>query len=80
MDLNAAIKSAEDGAVIRDDTTMRVGWTVRYLPAEKLLWYFNPKGERAHRIKFSDAQRASYQWKIVDPADVPEAQPQPKKE
>lgn len=66
MDLNAAIIAAEAGALVRDDASMTVGWTMRYIKTDKLLYYFNPKGERAHRVSFQDAQRASYQWKIVD--------------
>jgi len=66
MDLNAAIKAAESGVAVRDDATMTVGWTMRYVKEDKLLYYFNPKGERAHRVAFHDAQRASYQWKIIE--------------
>lgn len=68
MDLNSAIYAAEAGDYVRDDASMTPDWTMRYIKAEKLLWYFNPKGERAHRVKFSDAQRASFQWRIVDAA------------
>lgn len=70
MDLNAAIAAAEAGAVVRDDASMTPGWTVRYVKEAKLLLYFDPKGERAHRVKFNDAQRASYQWRIVDPKPI----------
>jgi hypothetical protein len=65
MDLNDAIHTAQCGGFVRDDATMRTGWSVRYVKEEKLLFYFDPKGERAHRVQFSDAQRASFQWKIV---------------
>jgi hypothetical protein len=65
MDLNSAMHTAECGGHVRDDTTMRADWTVRYVPTEKLFYYFNPKGEQAHRVQFSDAQRASIQWRTV---------------
>lgn len=66
MDLNAAIKTAEAGVTVRDDATMATDWTVRYIKEERLLYYFDPKGEKRHKVKFSDAMRASYQWRIVD--------------
>lgn len=65
MDLNSAMHTAQCGGHVRDDTTMREGWTVRWVKEEKLLYYFDPKGERAHLVKFSDAQRTSFQWKTV---------------
>lgn len=65
MDLNNAIQIAEAGKSVRDDATMTPGWSVRYIKAEKLLYYFNPKGERAHKVRFSDAHRASYQWRTI---------------
>jgi hypothetical protein len=65
MDLNSAIHTAQCGGHVRDEATMREGWTVRWVADEKLLYYFNPKGEKAHKIKFTDAMRASYQWKTV---------------
>lgn len=71
MDLNDATHSAQCGGFVRDDATMRHGWTVRWVPEEKLLYYFDPKGEKAHKIKFTDQMRASYQWRTV-PADYPQ--------
>lgn len=65
MDLNSAIHTAECGGHVRDDATMYAGWSMRYVKEEKLLYYFNPQGERAHKVKFSDAQRASSQWRTV---------------
>lgn len=65
MDLNAAMDTAKSGSPVREDVLMREGWTVRYVATEKLFYYFNPKGERAHKIVFNDAHRASYQWKIA---------------
>lgn len=65
MDLNSAIHTAECGGHVRDDATMSPDWTVRYVKEEKLLYYFDPKGEKRHRVKFSDAQRSSYQWRTV---------------
>lgn len=70
MDLNAAIKTAEAGLIVRDDATMALGWTVRYVKPEKLLYYFDPKNEKRHKINFSDAQRASFRWRIVDAAEL----------
>lgn len=66
MDLNAAIQTAEAGVAVRDDATMTADWVVRYDTKEKLLYYFDPSGAKKHRVKFSDAQRASYRWRIVD--------------
>ncbi len=66
MDLNSAITVAESGTPVRDDASMTLDWTVRYVKEEQLLYYFDPKGEKRHKIKFSDAQRASYQWRIVE--------------
>lgn len=66
MDLNSAVQAAaRNGAHIRDDATMKEGWTVRFVKEEALLFYFDPKGERAHKLRISDAQRASFQWRIV---------------
>lgn len=66
MDLSSATYVArEQGAHVRDDATMREGWTVRWVPEEKLLYYFNPQNERKHKVQISDAQRASYQWRIM---------------
>lgn len=65
MDLNSAVDAAEAGATVRDDATMTADWTIRYIPKEKLLFYFNPKGEQAHKVRFSDAQRASFSWRVV---------------
>lgn len=65
MDLNSAIHTAQCGGHVRDDATMIAEWTVRYDADEKLLYYFNPRGEKAHRVRFSDAQRASFQWRTV---------------
>ena len=71
MDLNSAIHTAQCGGSLRDDATMSVGWTVRWVADEKLLYYFTPKGEKAHKIVFNDRMRASYQWRTV-PADYPQ--------
>jgi len=65
MDLNDAVHTAQCGGFVRDDATMAPGWSVRWDKDEKLLYYFNPKGERAHRIRFSDQMRASYQWRTT---------------
>lgn len=65
MDLNQAISVAQSGGFVRDDANMRVGWTVRWSPDDKLLYYFKPTGEKAHKIIFSDPMRASFQWRTV---------------
>ncbi len=65
MDLNSAIHTAEHGGFVRDDTTMSLGWSIRLVPEKKLLFYFNPKGEQAHQVHFSDAQRSSFQWRTT---------------
>jgi hypothetical protein len=65
MDLNSAIHTAECGGHIRDDVTMAAGWSIRFDKGEKLLYYFNPKGEKAHKVRFSDAHRASFQWRTT---------------
>lgn len=65
MDLNEAVHAAQCGAHVRDDATMKPEWTVRSVADDKLLYYFNPKGERAHKVRFSDAQRSSFQWRTV---------------
>lgn len=65
MDLNSAIEIAKTGEHVRDDASMVEGWTVRWVPVEKLFYYFKPKGEKAHKIIFNDRMRASFQWKIV---------------
>jgi hypothetical protein len=46
---------------------MKPGWTVRFVAEEKLLFYFNPKGDKANKILFTDAMRASYRWRVVAP-------------
>ena len=74
MDLNSAIYTAESGGHVRDEATMSPDWTIRYVAEEKLLYYFNPKGERAHKVHFSDMQRASYQWRTYVPFEKKEAQ------
>ena len=71
MDLNDATRVAQSGGFVRDDENMRHGWTVRWVADEKLLYYFNPQGEKAHKIVFTDLMRASYQWRTV-PADYPQ--------
>jgi hypothetical protein len=65
MDLNSAMEVAQSGASVVEPSLMREGWTVRWDAKEKLFYYFNPLGERAHKIMFNDAHRASYQWSIV---------------
>jgi hypothetical protein len=65
MDLNSAIHEAQvRGARVRDDATMRPGWIIRWDPADQLLYYFRPNGEKAHKVVFSDAMRASPQWRL----------------
>lgn len=64
MDLNGAIHMAQSGSAVRDDWTMKPGWTVRWIAEEKLLYFFTPKGEKARKIKFTDAMRASFQWRV----------------
>jgi hypothetical protein len=71
MDLNEATLSAKCGSIVRDDATMKPGWTVRFVAEEKLLFYFNPKGDKANKILFTDAMRASYRWRVVAP-DYPQ--------
>ncbi len=65
MDLSDAMHSAQCGGHVREDTLMKEGWTVRWDAAEKLFYYFDPKGEKRHKIIFTDAHRASWQWKTV---------------
>jgi hypothetical protein len=65
MDLNSAIHTAQCGGHVRDDANMVAGWTVRWDAKEKLLYYFDPKGEKRHKIIFSDAMRASFQWRTM---------------
>ena len=65
MDLNSAIQTAENGGHVRDDATMRPGWTMRYDKLQKLLYYFDPEGSRRHKVLFSDAQRSSPQWRTT---------------
>lgn len=66
MDLNSAEQAARSGACVRDDATMASDWTVRFVKEENLLYYFNPQGEKAHKVRFSDAMRASYQWRTAE--------------
>lgn len=66
MDLNSAIEIAKTGEFVRDAASMKEGWTVRWVAAEKLFYYFDPKGEKAHKIIFSDRMRASFQWTLVE--------------
>jgi hypothetical protein len=65
MDLNSAVHEAECGVSVRDDRTMAPDWTVRWVAEDKLLYYFRPNGERAHRVRFTDAQRASPLWRAM---------------
>ena len=65
MDLNSAIHTAAHGAFVRDDTTMSPGWSIRYVMETRLLYYFNSKGEQGHKVRFSDAQRSSSQWRTT---------------
>jgi len=71
MDLNQATECAKAGMAVRADGLMRDDWTVRWYAPERLLYYFDPKGVRKHKIVFSDQHRASFQWRVV--ADAPEA-------
>lgn len=78
MDLNSAMHTARCGGLVRDDATMTADWKVKFVPdlspensarppAERigLFYYVRPNGEIAHKIKFSDAMRASYQWRTT---------------
>lgn len=65
MDLNSAMDVARQGTRITEPALMREGWTVRWDVETKLFYYFNPRGERAHKIIFTDEHRASYQWRAV---------------
>lgn len=65
MDLNSAISLAEVNIPVRDDLTMATGWTIRLDPKEKLLYYHRPTGERAHKVRFSDAHRSSFAWRAA---------------
>ena len=73
VDLNSAIHSAECGAHIRDDITMATDWTIRYVVSEKCLYFFRPSGERAHKVRFTDAHRASYAWRTAIGKPEPES-------
>ena len=66
MDLNSAIEAAKHGAKIHEPTLMREGWTVQFNKDDGLLYYHRPTGERAHRIRFLDQHRASFQWGVAD--------------
>jgi hypothetical protein len=65
MDLNSAIHTAECGGNIRDDSLMAEGWSIRFVKEDKLLYYFNPEGEKAHKVRFYDVHRASFQWRTT---------------
>lgn len=61
MDLNDALTTAKLGHRVRDDATMKVGWSVVWRGGRFV--YLDPKGEEAHTIRFSDGMKASYQWR-----------------
>jgi len=65
VDLNDAIHTAECGGFIRNDDTMRPGWSIRWDAKDKLLYFFDPQGERKHRVQFSDTHRMSFQWRTT---------------
>jgi hypothetical protein len=65
MDLNDAMLVAKAGRHVRDEANMRPEWTMRWDADAKLFYYFDPRGQRAHVIKFTDAMRASFQWRAV---------------
>lgn len=78
MDLNSALHTARCGGYVRDDATMAPDWKVCFLPHDTPLnhklaraeqsgcyIYVDPKGEQAHAVRFSDAMKASYQWRTV---------------
>lgn len=65
MDLNSAIHTAECGGHVRCDRTMRAGWTIRWVKAEKLLYFYDPNGDKRHKVMFNDAHRSSVTWQTV---------------
>lgn len=78
MDLNAAMFVARSGYKVRDDATMKPDWAMTFVPTnakqmtkpdvdsrEGLFFYVNPQGEQAHKIMFTDAMRASFQWRTI---------------
>jgi hypothetical protein len=78
MDLNDALHTCRCGGCIRDDANMAADWKIEFVadkspennkrpPHQRLGFfrYINPKGEPAHAVKFSDAHKASYQWRTV---------------
>jgi hypothetical protein len=76
MDLNEAMSVATStGLSVRCDATMRFGWTIRYDPKDKLFYYFNPKGEKAHKVHFTDAHRSSFQWRAEEPKEAVSNEP-----
>ncbi len=78
MDLNEAMATARNGGKVRDELNMRAEWAMMFFadagdgnmskdPQERtgLFYYVNPKGEKAHVIKFTDAHRASAAWRTL---------------
>lgn len=77
MDLNDAMHTARCGGFVRDDANMKADWKVGFVPKdvkqakrpplerEGLFYYFNPLGEQAHKIIFTDAMRSSFQWRTL---------------
>lgn len=77
-DLNAALHSCRCGGYVRDDANMAPEWKIQFVPedtkeARRLprhkragkFQYINPQGEPAHDVRFSDAMKASWQWRVV---------------
>lgn len=82
MDLNDALHSCRCGGHIRDDANMTPEWTIYFrsdattencnrAPHERTgeFFYINPKTGPAHRVRFSDAMKASCQWRTVPHLD-----------
>lgn len=86
MDLSEALSAARLGATIRDDGgTMKLGWSIKFVPnADKLnmakpkhmregkFIYIRPTGDDAHQMIFKSQHRASVAWNVVVPAPEPE--------
>lgn len=78
MDLNDALQLCRRGSYVRDDATMAKDWKVHFVPASDKrnmalqpndrvgeFYYINPKTGPAHQVRFSDAMKASFQWRVV---------------
>lgn len=64
MDLNDALAIAKLGHLVRDDASMKPEWAVAWRAGRFV--YLNPKGEEAHNTRFSDAMKASFQWRLIE--------------